>query len=169
MQRECSQRFWLILGYITRKRDRNYEHKPVLYRHMTYQQLLRCPSGWMFMCVSKRQRQREGETKREGERERERARKLELVSRLRGRMKKTLKILRPQFSPQRTTLHFENLISTIMLNILTLCLGSCALLSVVTLSSLHVPASSDITKILQQSLGWLQLTAQQCSVYSCSR
>ena len=85
---------------------------------------------------------------------REREKKLELPSRLTGRIKKTLKIFtNPSASHQKLLYHFENLfISPINLNILTECLGPCALLSVIVLPSQYLPSSSDITQILQQAL-----------------
>lgn len=61
------------------------------------------------------------------DRERERERKLELLTRWRGGIKKTLKIFRDPNSPHQELLYsFENLfISTIILNILTLWLAQC--------------------------------------------
>lgn len=118
------------------------------------------------MFVSLRETGGEGEG--EGERERTEGNWSYQVD-WRGELRRHLKSSETPVTPHQELLYrFENLfISTIILNILTLCLGSCALLGVVALSSQHLPASSDITKILQQALPWLQPTAQQCSACNC--
>lgn len=65
------------------------------------------------------------------------------------------KIFRDLNPPHQELLcHFENLfISTIILHILTLCLASCTLLLVVTLSSQHLPASLTSPKSCTKPLG----------------
>lgn len=75
-----------------------------------------------------------------------------------------LKIFRDLSVPHQQLLRrFENLLtSTIILHILTLYLAPCGHFVLPTSACM-----SAITKILHQSLRSLQLTAQQCSAYSC--